>query len=191
MQRRFSSRRPMLVQRRKPHWLWVRANTNDPTSIPVTTHRTFDLLANYRTLAGIDLNLPEFTIWRVRIKVNVKFNLAIAQPTFEPSDGILVAMYVDDMADNGTNPVVSVYHEHYLIYEEIFAYKMLQEGANGGQLTPQVATAAIPLYREFDVKSHRRITNIGETLQLQLAAFGNGVIQTSALSYSILVLQRS
>ena len=172
--------------RRKPHWMWIRSQANSVSPIIAPAFNTADLLLNYRTLAGIDLNLPEFTIWRFRIKVSIKFNVTAA--TLESNSGVTVAAFVDNMAATFTNPVAAVFDERYLIWDTIFAFSALQQGANGGDV---LNATNLAMYKEYDVKSHRKLGNIGETLLFQIAPLGTGEVLNYSYQQSTLVLLRS
>jgi hypothetical protein len=167
-----------LGTRRRAHYLWIRQQFDNVTPIPTAAFDTNDLLAGYRATAGIDLNLPEFTIWRVRLKVSVRISVAPAT-TYTSSDGAIVALYVDDKTDSGTNPVTSPYDEKYMVYDILYASQSIQNGGNGGL---ENGANSILMFREFDVKTHRRLENLASTLQLQIAPTG---LQTSILDYSI------
>jgi len=145
---------------------------------------TVDLLDNFRNVVGIDLNFPEFTIWRIRIKVSVRFTPTLTASNIDSNCGVSVAMYVDDMADVGTNPNVSQYHEKYLLWDAMYVYKTLNQAA----ASTNVSTATdIALYQEYDMKGHRKLGNIGDTLQFQLAPV-HGNIVNYALTQQTLVL---
>ena len=164
--------------RRRAHYLWIREQFNNVTPIATASFQTDDLLAGYRATAGIDLNLPEFTIWRVKLKVSVRISVAPAT-TYTAADGALVTLYVDDKTDPGTFPVTSPYDEKYMLYDILYASQAIMMGANGGL---EDGTKSILLFREFDVKTHRRLENLNSTLQLQICPTG---LQTSILEYAI------
>ena len=163
---------------RKRHWLWIRQNFNSTSAIPTAEFSQLDLLGDYRFTAGIDLNLPEFTIWRLRVKVSVHITVAPAT-TYTSSDGVIIAAYCDDKNDPGTHPSVSKYEEKFLIWDVMYAFNAIASGTNGGLLD---GTKSVAIYKEYDVKSHRRLDNIGDSLIFQIAPVG---LQTSVLDYSI------
>ena len=160
---------------RRPHYLWIRQLFNSQTLIPSAGFNQLDMLADYRTQSGIDLNLPEFTIWRLRVKVSVKVSVAPAT-AFTESDGILVSAFCDSKSRVAISPVVNRYEDRFLIWQALYASEGLFMGA-----LPAVNNEML-LYREIDVKSHRRLENIGDTLLLQLAPIG---LQTSIIAYSL------
>jgi len=173
--------------RRPKHWLWVRNTQNSVAPIVAPAFATIDLLSNYRALAGISLNLPEFTIWRIRIQLAIRLSIA-PRTVFESNDGVVVAAYVDDMADTGNNPVANQYHEHYLLWDSMFAYESI---AHGNTLVGDPSVTDLALWKTYDLKGRRRISNIGETLQFQFAPTSSGTIVNYSYSQSVLLLQRS
>ena len=174
--RRFSRARTIVPRRR--HWLWIRQNFNSTAAILPSAFNQLDLLGSYRAAAGVDLNLPEFTIWRFRIKVSIRFNVAPAT-SYVSNDGVLIAAFCDDKNDPGSHPATSIYEEKFLIWHVIYAFEAIAQGANGGSLD---GANSIALYHDFDVKSHRRLDNIGDSLIFQIAPVG---LDGNVLDYSI------
>jgi hypothetical protein len=173
--------------RRNRHWLWIRSAENNVTAITAPAFGQSDLLSSYRTLAGVTLTIPDFTIWRIRISISIKFSLAAASDV-DSNAGVLVAILVDDMSDPGTNPVVSQYHERYLLWDQLYVYKTF---AQGGNLTSIATAEHVALYKEYDLKGHRKLSNIGDSLLLQVAPVATGSIANYSFQQSTLVLLRN
>src|SRR5438876_8805582 len=133
------------VPRRKPQYLWIRSTENNAT--PNTLLNTNDLMSVYRSSAGVSLNIPEFTIWRIRIKISVSFSYVPA--VYTANTGLLVALFVDDMALTQLNPVVSPYNQQYLMWDEIYAAQQIMESNSN-------PTTAPVYYAQYDIKAHRK-----------------------------------
>jgi len=173
--------------RRPRHWLWVRSAENNVSAITAPAFGQSDLLSSYRSLAGVTLTIPDFTIWRIRISISIKFTVTAGQD-IDSNAGVLVALLVDDMSDVGTNPVTSQYHERYLLWDEMYVYKSLMQST----ATTMFASAAhVPLYKEYDLKGHRKLSNIGDSLLLQVAPIAAGSIANYSFQQSTLVLLRN
>ena len=165
-------RRRTFVRRsaqRNRRWLWIRSAANSVTPIPDASFESVDLLSNYRLLAGIDLNLPEFTIWRIRFKVSVRITPVLSAGHVDSNSAVTIALFCDNMVGTYTNPVVAGFDERYLLWDRLFTYKTL---SNSTGVANFAAPEDIALYGEYDMKGHRRLGNIGETLLFQIAAGG-------------------
>ena len=169
-------------------WLWIRSQANSVTAIPAPSFQTVDLLANYRTLAGIDLNLPEFTIWRIRIKISVRLTpQATAATHIESNSGVTVAIFCDNMAGTYTNPVVAGFDERYLLWDTLYTSKVVSQAIAFSNIA---SVEDVLLYQEYDLKGRRRLGNIGESLLLQVAPLAEGTIQNYSYQQSTLVLTK-
>lgn len=179
MRRRF----PRRMVRSRRRWQWIRSNENTVTVVGPAAFEQKDLLQTYRALAGIDLNLPEFTIWRVRFKISIRINVSPAVQ-FTPNDGVKLAVFVDDMADPGVNPVTGPYDEKYMLWDTIYVYEtlMASRGVTSG------TSENIALFRDYDIKTHRKIGNLKETLLFQIAPLGAATIHDYAWTQNTLVL---
>jgi len=137
-----------------------------------------DLLAVWRTTSGVTLNLPGFTIWRIHIKISINFTLSPL--TFTANSGVMIAMFVDSINQVLLNPVTAPYDEKYLMWDELYAAEPQVQSHAG--TTPPLA-----LYHEYDIRSHRKLDNVDDTLFLQLATTGNVVISDLSFTQSTLV----
>ncbi len=147
---------------------------------------TYDLLANYRTVAGITLNIPEFTIWRIRIRISCQFGLS--PTTAVANNAVLHAIFVEqNVAAALPNPVTAPYNERYLMYDNYY----LAENEIAGNITVAAPTTnVLASFRTYDIKAHRRLDNLNDTLWLTLTPQGNVASLTSSVTYSILLRQK-
>lgn len=158
------------MPRRRHKFQWEHVIANNAT--PNAALNSIDLLANFRTHAGITINFPEVVIWRVHLRVSVKVSLSAAA---DSADGILVTSYVDSINQTMDNPVSSPRDQHWLAYSAMY---MSEIEENGGTLPP---TGSHLLHRVLDIKSHRKLSGLDDTLWLQIAQLDAG---TSIVSYS-------
>lgn len=184
---RFSRRRSFGMRRRRSNYVWVRGTENDAVPVNPPGMIAHDMLDKYRTTAGITLNIPEFTIWRIRISISCKFTLN--PDTFTENSGILHALFVEQ-ADltKVPFPVTEPYNEKYLMYDMYYAAEQIIQGA-----TPVAAPAAanqFASYRVYDIKSHRRLGNLNDTLWVVTQPTGNVSGMTTSWTYSILLRQK-
>lgn len=164
-------------RRRKAHYQWIRGEQSDTNVASLN----FDLLSDYRTVAGINVNIPEFTIWRVRIKISI--TLTLSPNAYLPSNGIFIGVWVDNFDLTKITAALSQkYEQKYMLWDKMFQAE--QEVQGGSLLANQIPS----LYKEYDIKTRRVCPNILETLLLQLTPGGN----VSTFSYDMwyLVLLR-
>lgn len=166
--RRFRGRRT----RRKARYVWVRDFLQAASP---TNPQSFDLLSNYRSQFGLNFMLPDIVVWRIHIKISVSFTIA----AFAANQGILVAVFNED-PNLGSIPaaLTNQYNERYLMWDMLHLSPSVIE--SGVTTTPVV-------YRDYDIKSHRRFQNQNETLMLQVQ--GNGITAMTELfaTYSVLL----
>lgn len=175
MRTRFARRRSFA---RRRHWIWIRDTVNNaaPGASPVL----LDMLSVFKTHAGITINLPEFRIWRIRLKVSI--SVTITGGTTTSNDGVLLTVFVDGMNQTPLNQLTNSQDEAHMVYDFLYTYATISQGF----LTDSFAAGAVPLYKEYDIKAHRRLRSIDDTLFIQIAASGNAVIHDYSYSYSIL-----
>src|SRR6266576_3548833 len=168
MQRRTFVRRPVQRSFARPRkkWMWVRETFNNigPQQAPIPNMG--DLLATFKTQMGINFNLPDIVIWRLLIKIAVKISFVPAVAT--ASSGVLISAFVFD--------------EKYLSWEMLYA---AQSYAQGGQIP--TALTDVFLYKELDIRAHRKISNLNETLWFTLSASGDANILQYSYTYSLLL----
>lgn len=169
--------------RRRKAYIWVRGAESTVTPVNQPSFIAHDLLERYRSTAGINLNLPEFTIWRVHIKIAIKFSVTAAAVT----DGALFAMFVEQSAAQGGltavfDPLLNPYNQRYMMWDALMANELRMQGGTD--------PTNIYLYRNYDIKTHRRLVNLGDSLWLTVTPFGGATGLTFDSKYSILLLQR-
>lgn len=175
MRSRFSRRRSFS---RRHRWQWVRETINN--AAPNASLDSIDLMANFKTHAGITINFPEMTIWRIKLKLSI--TITITGGTTTSNDGVLVTAFVDGMTQVPLSQLLNSQDEADLVYDFLYTYKVIGQGF----LIDSFAAGAVPLYGEYDIKAHRKFRSIDDTLFLQFAASGNAVITNYSLSYAIL-----
>lgn len=162
--------------RNRHRWQWIRQTVNNAS--PNATLNSIDLLNNFKTHAGITINLPDMVIWRLRLKVSI--TIGITGGTVGANDGILVTSFVDSVNQVVVNQLTDAMDQHDLVYDMLYAYETIAKTTNVR------GTGTVVLYMEYDLKSHRRFQSIDDTLWLQLAASGNATISEYSFSTAIL-----
>lgn len=173
--RRF--RRGFRSTRRRAKWLWVRETISDVSASAI---HNYDLLTQYKADMGITLNLPDIRIWRIILKISIRFHLSPA--TITASDGFLLSLFVDDSQVFPTNTLLSPYGEMYQTWDQIYMASLWQQGQ-----VLSVATNNFMLYREYDVRTHRKLRDFKDTQIMQLVSTGNTVTDEISFTESILL----
>ena len=153
----------------------MRENVNNAS--PNATLNTIDLLSNWRTHAGITVNLPEITIWRVHLKISATISIAAAVAA---NDSILNTVFVDGMNATILNQSSNTYDQPDMLFEHMYLTEYTMLTGNTG------AAGEIGLFKEYDIKAHRKLQSIDDTLFLQLATTGQP--QITAYSYAASIL---
>lgn len=176
MQRRVYRRRfSGGFRRRRAKYMWVRSTENVVAPQPLST---IDLLGVWKQQMGITLNLPTLTIWRILLKISIRFDFT----SIGANDGAMIALFVDDLEDVLTaNPVVSPYDEKYLMWDQLYATEQFFMAGSTPTLNEPV------LYKQYDIRSHRKLPNLDDTLVLQIAATGLITIKDFSFTQSTLV----
>lgn len=167
--RRFYRRR----WRRRGRFEWLRDTINNAS--PNATLNTIDLMANYKSHLGISVNLPEISIWRLRLKISITISQAAA---LAANDGVLVTVFTDGQNQTLLNQLTNGYDERDMLYNMMYSSEYAFNTAVTG------ASSELILYKEFDIKTHRSLRSVDDTLFLQLAASG----QTQITGYSVSVV---
>lgn len=173
MYRRRTFRRSV---RRRNRWKWIRNTVNN--AAPSGSLNSIDLLSNFKTHAGITIVLPELVIWRIRLRLAI--TVTITGGVTSSNDGVLVTSFVDGANQAILSQLLNSDDEQDLVYAFLYTYKTIAASDDN------VTTTAVSLYEEFDIKAHRKLKSIDDTLFLQLAASGNAVITNYSYSTSIL-----
>ena len=191
MQRRIyrGSSRPFPGTRKKTNYVWVRGAENSVGPVSQPNAMTFDLMAKYRTTAGITLNIPEFTIWRIHIRISCQFGLSPA--VFSASSAVHHAIFVDAASGLGglgaLNPVSDPYNERFLMYDN---YYVSEQAQNTNIPVADPITEVLVSNRVYDIRAHRRFGNLNDTLWLMLTPQGNVEQLSASVTYSILLRQK-
>lgn len=162
--------------RRKHHWQWIRNTSNNAS--PNSTLDNVDLLSNFRTQLGISVNLPEITIWRIHLKISIV--ITVNNPLIS-ADGVLLTVFVDGQNQTLLNQSTNPYDQRDLMYDYLYASQTVQQSSGN------LGTQNYVLYKEYDIKSHRKLVSLDDTLFLQLAASGNASIDSYSWSQSVLL----
>jgi len=149
----------------RPHYQWARLNTGNIGG--AFTLANTDLLAPWRTANGWTLNLPDIVIWRIHLKISIHFTLSPA--TIVSTNGMFIGIFVDaaDIAGGLAVASASPYDQQYMMWDKIYLADVLASNATN------FSTGAITLYKEYDIRSHRKMTNQRESLWLQLQPQGD------------------
>jgi len=172
------------TRRSRRRWQWIRSNENRTNNIGAPDFNQIDLLSTYRALAGIDLNLPEFTIWRVRFRISIRITFPVGTTVVGPEDGAKLAVFVDDMADAGSNPVTAPYDEKYMLWDTLYCYESIMQGRSDAAVPPD----GLAVFKDYDIKTHRKIGNLKESLMFQIAPTGSAIVTGFAWTQNTLVL---
>lgn len=173
-------RRRMAYPRRassRPRWSWEHTIANNAS--PSASANSIDLLALYRTHAGISINIPEFTIWRVHIRVSITITLAAAVAA---ADGVVCTCFVDSLNQTLDNPVSSPRDQHWMLYSTLYASEYALMNGDTGAGTKY-------LTRDFDIKVHRKLASLDDTLWFQIYQ-ANAASVITGYSYNQGVLMR-
>lgn len=175
--RRF--RRSSFGRRRRRRYQWARFQATNINPSQGPTVNADDLLSPWRTAAGVTLNLPEFTIWRIHIKVSIFFSWSPA--TVTSNSGASFALLVDSLSQAPLSALANPYEESFMMWDYLYGTEQLFQGAGAaGTLGDNV------LYRMYDVRSRRRLRNAGDTLWA--INQGQGNVSLTNYSYTASVL---
>lgn len=173
-------RRSYTRGRRRPrrNWQWARVTSNDVTQITAPGHYNEDLLSSFKAVYGFSANFPDITIWRVRIKISVGINFVAAPVNFETA-GVVCGFFVEDMAFTLQGVETQPYMERFMWYETVYYQEMVAQGA------PQLSANANQwIVKSFDLKSRRRLSNVNDTLVMQVGTTGQPVNKMIGLSWN-------
>src|SRR5262249_21774092 len=129
-------------------------------------------------LLGMSINLPGFTIWRLHFK----FSCRITIVTPQANNGVLLTAFVDSTTQTITNQGTFPMDERLLLHEQLYVNETIVQNGQGAG-----AAAVVPLYGSFDVRSHRKIENLQNSLILQNAVTGAATILDYSWTMSALI----
>jgi len=164
-------------RRARPHYQWARASYPTVTGAIGAGGVQLDLLSKWKLANGFTLNLPDIVIWRVHLKISIHYTLSPA--TVLSGDGLQIAVFCDSVTSGaGVTPLSQPYDESYMMWDKIYAADTLANGAN-------VQSENATLYKEYDIRSHRKLTNQADTLILSMVPIPNLTIGATD-SYDVL-----
>jgi hypothetical protein len=146
-----------------------------------------DLLATWRLANNFTLQLPDLTIWRIHIRVTIRFNFA--STTVQAAQGAHVSIYCDDRNERiqatTYTGFLNPYSNNFLMWDQMYTADLMQ-GA-GDQVFTLNTTQNYTMTRSYDVKSHRRLRNQEETLWLDVSEIGTISINEISFQQSTLL----
>ncbi len=171
-----SYRRPMatFLPRKKPRFEWVHDTFNNVTPAAVNLD---DLLGNFKAQYAISANFPEIVIWRLHIRFSVRVGIT----TNAANDGVLCTCFVDSTKQTIVNQATNPNDEHYLIYKQLYATQVAMNGGTVG------SGGAVGLFEEWDVKAHRKLVNINDSLLFQTSFTGSVTPTDYSVSFAALL----
>ena len=156
--RRFS--RAMIMPRRPHRWLWAAFQINNVAPNGLGTANNDDLLASFRTAFGATINFPDIVIWRIHIKFTARISIVNGQA----NNGLLVASWVDNVDQSIVVASTKPYAQQFLAFEQMYVSEV-QFNAGG-------TSGSFSLYKNFDIKSHRKLRSPDDTLWWQSTMTG-------------------
>ncbi len=175
-------RYPFAIQRkRRRKTMWVRDQMNliNPVS-PVA----FDLFSTWRTFMGFSVNLPDITIWRLRIRISITGKISVAN-SVKASNGVSIGCWVDSKNQSLTTVTSAPNEQHYLIYDQIPCAEAFMQSTNNFN---SLAANEIYLFKDYDIKAHRKMPNVDDTLWFQVVQTGDYVLDQINFTERMLIL---
>lgn len=162
-------------ERRKRVWArTIESNTDLALDV------TYDLLSDFRTSAGITINLPGVTIGRVRIKIQVHLDFSVTAGS--SSHGVVAGVYTQSQQSSGGRLQAS----SDLIDD--YLYWGWHPASEAGEFFT-VGTATDQSYCfEIDSKAMRKMDEVGMGLFLNLATTGSINMVGSTIASSVLLI---
>lgn len=141
---------------------------------------TYDMLSDFRTSAGINLNLPGVTIGRIRIKIQVRFDFSVTPG--DAASGVTVGVYTQSQQSSGGRlSSASDLTDDYLYW----AWHPVSENVP----TTIAAMAADVMFAfEVDSRAMRKMDEIGQGLFLNVQSTAATEIDTICVVGSVLLL---
>lgn len=164
-------------RRTRRNFQWVRSTFNDVTVVTPPAFYSEDLLQSLRTTMGISAQLPDITIWRIRIKISAKFTW-IAAPAAQYAAGFITAIFVDDPNFTLLSAATAPYSEKYMFYGETYYTEALMQGSRypAGNNVDFLSSGWL------DIKAKRRLGNIADSCILQVCPVGSDVANFQGIS---------
>jgi len=141
---------------------------------------TFDMLSDFRTSAGINLNLPGVTIGRVRIRIQVRFDFSVVAG--DSASGVTVGIYTQSQQSTaGRLSSASDLTDDYLYW----AWHPL--ALEGPTLVSSVTTDCLVAF-DIDSKAMRKMDEIGTGLFLNVQSTAATEIDGICVAGSVLLI---
>jgi len=141
---------------------------------------TFDMLGDFRTSAGINLNLPGVTIGRIRIKIQVRLDLSVVAGS--ETAGVTCGVYTQSQQSTaGRLSSASDLVDDYMYW----SWHPIAEKA---PLAVAALTADHIFAFEVDTKAMRKMDEIGTGLFLNVQSTGATEIDTICVVGSVLLI---
>lgn len=172
MTRRIYRRPSFRRSRRRGKFQWARfySSANAPAS-----PYTLDLLADYRLQFGLLMNPADLVLWRLHMKLSVVYTAS----ALNAQTGISFAICNESIAAGVPNQLLQPYSERWLMWDEFYATNQFMESAS-------IATPVA--YREYDIRSHRKLQNQEESFWASVILTGNATaLTTVSMTYSMLL----
>jgi len=171
------------VPRKRARYQWVRISQGNVTPVQGPSINTEDLLTNFRNAqGGLLLLLPDIVIWRLHIKISIGFKFLAA--TTEANSGVHYSIYVDDRLQTSLSTLVDPYSQQFLMWDKMYASESAKQGAFADVVN---TTDQHYLYRELDIKSHRKFSNLEQSLMMQIIGTSGVVLTDYDLTGSLLL----
>jgi len=171
-------RRSTRMSRPKRSYDWIR-QVYQPTVN--ATLMNVDLFSGYRTAAGITINLPEITIWRIHLAISIKVTTAAV---LAANDAVHLTVFTDSQAQTPLSQSSNPLDQRDMMWHTLYLTENLVTGSGDG------GAGTFYLYKELDIRAKRRFRATQDTCYLQLSATGQPQITDVSVSQSILVVRR-
>lgn len=183
-------RRRFTGRRRRNRYIWARTQDRVTAIVAPPAPTNYDLLSQYRTASGFILELPDLAIWRIHLKITIRFRFT--STTVQTDTGVGLAIFCDGRQEEIQAALLnffagatsSAYTEQFLMWDHLMAGSMaLIETLND---VPNTTNDQF-IYKEYDIRSHRRLRNLDETLWMSLSTQGSLSISEFAVTASTLL----
>jgi len=117
--------------------------------------------------------------------VSIRFKFTVA--TLSENEGAYVGIFVDSRLQENAlafSTFVNTYSKKMMMYDVLYVAENFKE--NFTNITLSTTTEQV-LYKEYDIKSHRLLRNLDETLLLQIIGLGNVSLEGISFTQSTLV----
>lgn len=152
--RRGYARRYLMPRRPRRPGAWIHQVANNASP---SAQNNVDLLSSLRSALGVSVNLPEIRIWRIKLRVSIRFSIT----TLAASQGALVAVFVDSKNQTVLDMVANPFDQHFTIYDMNYASRQEMEAGTQG-------TNGFAVTRSYNTRCRARLRNLTDTLFMQI-----------------------